>query len=101
MGINDNSSGLAATSAATNASYTETTDAAAGTGTGYTMAVGDSFTGTLSPAGDQDWVRIQLTAGQTYTFALNGSGGTPVSDTYLELRNAGGVVVASDDDGGP
>ena len=52
MGINDNSSGLAATSAATNASYTETTDAAAGTGTGYTMAVGDSFTGTLSPAGD-------------------------------------------------
>lgn len=100
MGINDSSSVLAATSATTNASFTETADAAASTGTGYTMAVGDSFTGTLSPVGDQDWVRIQLTAGQTYTFALDGSGGTPVSDTFLELRNAGGTIVASDDDGG-
>lgn len=101
MGINDSSSVLAASSAATNASVTETTDALASTGTGYTISVGDSFTGTLAAAGDSDWVRIQLTAGQTYTFALNGSGGTPVSDTYLELRNAGGAIVAFDDDGGP
>ena len=100
MGINDNSSVLAATSAATEANYTETTDAAAGTGTGYTVAVGDSFTGALSPVGDQDWVRVQLTAGQTYTFAVTGSGGSPVADTVLQLRNSGGTVLASNDDAG-
>ncbi|PPJ46822.1 peptidase [Rhizobium sp. KAs_5_22] len=100
MGINDSSSVLAATSANTNASFTETTDAAASTGTGYTMAAGDSFTGTLAAVGDNDWVRIQLTAGQTYTFTLNGSGGSPVYDTYLELLNSGGSILVGDDDGG-
>ncbi|MBW8446758.1 MAG: M10 family metallopeptidase C-terminal domain-containing protein [Arenimonas sp.] len=100
MTVNANSSATSVTSAVTNASFTETTDAAAGTGTGYTMGIGDTFTGTLSPVGDQDWVRVQLTAGQTYTFTLDGSGGTPVSDTYLELRNAGGSLVVYDDDGG-
>ena len=97
MGV-ENSSLVPA--AASRASYTETTDAAASTGTGYTIAVGDSFTGTLSAAGDQDWVRIQLTAGQTYQFTLSGSGGSPVGDTYLELMNSGGTLLVADDDGG-
>ena len=87
-------------SVASHANFTETTDAVAGTGTGYTMAVGDTFTGTLSAVGDQDWVRILLTAGQTYTFTLDGSGGTPVGDTYLELLNASGTILVQDDDGG-
>jgi len=100
MTVNANSSATSVTSTVTNASFTETTDATAGTGTGYTIAVGDTFTGTLSTVGDQDWVRVQLTAGQTYTFTLDGSGGTPVSDTYLELLNAGGSLVAFDDDSG-
>lgn len=100
MGINDSSSVLAASSAATNASFTETTDAAASTGTGYTMSAGDSFTGTLAATGDNDWVRIQLTAGQTYTFTLDGTGGSAVYDTYLQLINSSGTVLASDDDGG-
>jgi len=100
MTVNANSSETSVTSTVTNASFTETTDAAAGTGTGYTMGIGDTFTGTLSPVGDQDWVRVQLTAGQTYTFTLDGSGGTPVSDTYLELRNGSGTILVQDDDGG-
>ena len=88
------------TANAVRASYTETTDATASTGTTYTIAIGDSFTGTLSTLGDQDWVRIQLTAGETYNFTLNGSGASPVGDTYLELRNSAGTILVEDDDGG-
>jgi serralysin len=82
------------------ASYTETTDAASSIATAYSISVGDSFTGTLGVVGDTDWVGITLTAGQTYTIDLTGSGASPVSDTYLRLRDSGGSVVAFNDDGG-
>ena len=46
-------------------------DAGADTGTQYTIALGDVFQGTLDPANDQDWIRIELTAdGTIYDITL-------------------------------
>ena len=53
---------------------TETTDAAAGTSTAYTLQIGQIAQGALSANGDHDWYKVNLTAGQTYTVALVGTG---------------------------
>ncbi|HRO03277.1 MAG TPA: hypothetical protein PLS69_06700, partial [Terricaulis sp.] len=69
----------------------------------YTRArvnAGQSVEGAIDYAGDRDWHRIRLTAGQTYRFALNSTGESPLSDPYLRLYNARGDEVAADDDGG-
>ncbi|MBW8298732.1 MAG: M10 family metallopeptidase C-terminal domain-containing protein [Hydrogenophaga sp.] len=42
-----------------------------------------------------------MTAGQTYTFALVGTGGNGLDDAYLRLRNSAGAEIRYDDDGGP
>ena len=39
-----------------------------------TLTVGGSATGVLEVVGDHDWYRIDLTAGQAITVALNGLG---------------------------
>ncbi|MCM2475684.1 protease [Rhizobium sp. CG5] len=80
---------------------TETTDALASTGTTYRLGIGQTAQGTISSAADADWFRVSLTAGQTYTFALVGTGGSGVTDAYLRLLNASGVEVTYNDDGGP
>lgn len=59
-------------------------------------ADGDYRDGMLSPAGDRDWYRIELSEGQTVRIALNGS----EIDPYLALYDAGGNEIARDDDGG-
>lgn len=84
------------------ANIIETTDAPANTGTGYVMSVGDTFSGELSPAGDRDWVAIELEEGQTYDIAITGSpsGNGTLSDPYLRVYDSNGNLVASDDDGG-
>ncbi|MGO4851632.1 M10 family metallopeptidase C-terminal domain-containing protein [Phaeovulum sp. W22_SRMD_FR3] len=82
------------------AAYSEASDAAASVATLYSMGVGDSFSGTLSSAGDRDWVRVSLVAGQSYTISLTGAGATPVSDTYLRLYDSAGNQIGYDDDGG-
>ena len=66
-----------------------------------TLAVGGSISDQLEVVGDRDWIRITLTAGQRYQFALNGSGGSPLADPYLRLRDGAGTVLAYDDDSGP
>lgn len=80
----------------------ETTDAAAGTSTRYSMSEGDTFKGNLSSAGDRDWVAIDFHAGETYTIEITGqaSGGGTLYDPYLRLYSADGVLVDLDDDGG-
>jgi serralysin len=80
------------------AAYFETTDALGSTATGYTIAAGDTFNGSVGSSGDTDWVRISLVAGQSYTFTLDGYGGGALSDPYLELRNSAGVIIAENDD---
>ncbi|MEM1150380.1 MAG: M10 family metallopeptidase, partial [Pseudomonadota bacterium] len=85
------------------ASISEMADAAAGTSTGYAMAVGDSFQGTIGSFGDRDWVAVTLTEGTAYdiTLAGAGGGGGSLSDTYLRVYNSSGSRVAFDDDDGP
>ena len=58
--------------------------------------------GALEYLGDEDSFEVRLVAGAAYTFDLSGqatAGGT-LGDPLLELRDAGGTVVASDDDSG-
>ena len=70
-------------------------DYAAGTNTTGSVAVGGSVTGVVETAGDRDWFRISLSAGQTYRFNLNGN---TLSDPTLSLRNSAGSQVAYNDD---
>lgn len=83
------------------AAFTEITDATANTSTSDLMAAGDSFTGTLATAGDTDSVAITLTAGQAYSFSLDGSGVSPILDTYLRLESITESTIAFDGDSGP
>lgn len=79
----------------------ETTDAAGTTGTTYTLLAGQTAQGTLT-AGDHDWYRVDLVVGQTYSFAMTGTGTNNVQDTFLRLYATDGVtLVGSNDDGLP
>jgi VCBS repeat-containing protein len=62
---------------------------------------GTSASGTLNTTNDHDWFRVQLVAGTPYTFNLNGTGGSPVPDTFLYLLNATGGYITGDDNSGP
>ncbi|KJZ24393.1 M10 family metallopeptidase C-terminal domain-containing protein [Tritonibacter mobilis] len=81
------------------ATISEGSDALASTATSYSISVGDTFTGTRSSAGDDDWVAVTLTAGETYIFDLDGSGGGggTLPDTDLYLYDASGNQLAYDD----
>ncbi|MGH9916113.1 MAG: hypothetical protein ACRD63_12610, partial [Pyrinomonadaceae bacterium] len=74
--------------AASPSRLTETTDAAGSTATTYTLAIGKTAQGQVSTTGDHDWFKVNLVAGQTYTFAMVATGVTTVrlDDTYLVLR---------------
>lgn len=76
--------------------WRETSDAPESTATGYTMAVGDTFKGGLTP-GDADWVRVQLQPG-TYVITLDGRGGDPVHDPFLRVMSDSGSLVTYNDD---
>ncbi|MGB0966616.1 MAG: pre-peptidase C-terminal domain-containing protein [Halocynthiibacter sp.] len=81
---------------------TETTDAAASISTTYTMEIGDTFNGSINSIGEEDWVAITLNAGESYQIDLAGRGGAgSLSDPMLRVRNSSGILVTSDDDGGP
>jgi hypothetical protein len=56
----------------------------------------------ISPAGDADWFRVELTAGQTIRIQLNSAGEqtTALSDPMLVVHGPDGGELASDDDGG-
>jgi hypothetical protein len=62
------------------------------------IAVGSSVSVTIETLGDHDWYQVTLVAGTTYTIQTSSNGlGT---DAFLNLRNAAGAVLASDDDSG-
>lgn len=77
------------------ATITETTDAATGTTTGYTISAGDSFSGALGYSGDRDWVAVNLTQGNFYDVALTGVG---LPDPLLRIYDANGVLLYENDD---
>ena len=77
----------------------ESIDAAGGASTTYTLAIGQTAQGSISTLGDHDWFRVDLVAGQTYTFALVGTGSSGVRDPLLSLLGPDGTtIVASNDD---
>ena len=66
------------------------------------MQAGDSVVGTITAVGDRDWHTISLTAGQAYSFSLEGSatGQGTLTDPVLRLFNSAGQQLTSDDDSG-
>lgn len=70
-------------------------DIADNTTTTTSIAAGGSLSSSIQTAGDVDYIRINLVAGQTYTFSLSG-----LSDSYVELRDSAGALIAENDDHG-
>ncbi|MDQ6438272.1 M10 family metallopeptidase C-terminal domain-containing protein [Mesorhizobium sp. LHD-90] len=84
----------------------EIADAAASKNTAYTLGIGQTAQGYLTRSGgvtEHDWYKVNLVAGQTYTFALAATGvaSDSLEDPFLRLRNSSGTQIAFDDDGGP
>ena len=72
-------------------------DFAAGTGTSGVVAVGGSASGEIDVSGDRDWFAVELDAGTTYRFNLEGSGDRRValSDPWLRgIHDADGGLIA-------
>jgi hypothetical protein len=66
------------------------------------MQAGDSVAGSIAAPGDRDWHTLTLTAGQAYSFSLEGSatGQGTLTDPLLRLFNSAGQQLTSDDDSG-
>jgi serralysin len=76
------------------------TDIPGDTSTTVSIAVGGTVSDRLEVAGDRDWIRLDLTAGQTVRISLTGAGNFPLGDTYLRLRDGAGTLIDEDDDSG-
>ena len=76
----------------------EMMDAAASTETAAEMSAGDTFEGTLNSKTDEDWIRIELTAGMLYTIDLEGRGDMGSTDTILRLYDSKGGFIKMNDD---
>ena len=73
-------------------------DAAASVETAAMMSAGDTFEGTLDTKNDEDWIRIELTAGMLYTISLSGAATDGSEDTILKLLDSKGGLIDSNDD---
>ena len=73
-------------------------DAAASVETAAMMSAGDTFEGSLNSKTDEDWIKIELTAGMLYTITLEGSGDKPSPDTVLKLFDSKGGYIKTNDD---
>jgi serralysin len=60
-----------------------------------TITVGGTVTDTLEVVGDHDWFRIQLTAGQSISVALDG---LTLEDSYLRIYDSNGNLLYENDD---
>lgn len=85
-------------SSAPNNTIVETFGAAPGTGTAYSMAIGDDFVGELTTGADRDSIAVYMSAGQAVDITLTGEGSTPTDDPYLRVYNTSGSLVAQNDD---
>ena len=61
---------------------------------GY-LEVGGTVEGTLEVNGDRDWLRINLVAGNVYSFAVEGQ---TLDDTYLRFYDSNGNLLEENDD---
>ena len=62
-----------------------------------TIAVGGTAQDSLEVGGDHDWFRIDLTAGQQISIAVEA---LSLADPYVRIRNAAGVIIYENDDWG-
>ena len=79
------------------ATIREGADAPSGSGTPYVLREGDVFQGSVGTYYDSDWIAVRLTAGQTYTFEMDG---ITLGDTVLTLVDRYGSSVRYSDDAG-
>lgn len=63
------------------------------------LALGEAMQGRLATATDRDVVAVDLVAGQTYSFAMVGTGTDRARDPFLRLVSSTGTVLAENDDG--
>ena len=73
-------------------------DIAGDSSTTTNLSIGGSLGDSLETVGDHDWIRITLTAGQAVVVTVNG--GT-LTDPYLNIRDASGNILFSNDDINP
>ena len=74
-------------------------DAAASIETAAMMSAGDTFEGNLSTKFDEDWIRIEMSAGMIYTINLSGRGTDMAApDTFLRLYDSKGGLIKQNDD---
>ena len=73
-------------------------DAVNSVDTAYMMSAGDTFEGNLRTKFDEDWVRIEMTAGMLYTINLAGADTDGVTDTFLKLFDSKGGFIKQNDD---
>ena len=70
-------------------------DIPANSTTNRSISVGGTLNDTLEVVGDRDWVRIELSAGQSVSVSLDG---LTLEDAYLRIRDASGNVLFENDD---
>src|SRR5262245_65702598 len=58
---------------------------AGSTSTSSSLSVQSAMRGWINSSGDQDWYRVTLVAGHTYTFELDGFGQGAIQDPFLHL----------------
>ncbi len=75
-------------------------DAPSDAGTEAVVDAGGRYRGSIERPGDRDWIAVELEAREAYALRVNGVGRDRLDDPGLVLRDAGGAVLASDDDGG-
>ena len=63
-------------------------DASSDTGTQYTVSLGDVFQGTLDPAADTDWIRVELSTETIYEITLTGD-----KSTHLIIQNPENEII--------
>lgn len=68
--------------------------------TAGTISVGGSVTGKIDTSTDHDVYAISLVAGQTYFFRTSNTTASDALDSILQLRDATGAVIKSNDDAG-
>ncbi|WP_374244342.1 M10 family metallopeptidase C-terminal domain-containing protein, partial [Zoogloea sp.] len=100
LGLSNPSGATLGTASATATIANDDQDIPANTGTAASLAIGGTATGLIDSPDDVDWWRVNLTAGTSYAFRLDGAASGGIPDPLITLFNASGDELDSDDDSG-
>ncbi len=73
-------------------------DVPANTNTTAQLSIGQTITGEIDFAGDRDWVRMELAAGEWVQVTQRGIGSDGIEDSYLRVYDANGALITGDDE---